>query len=139
MVEKERFQMMMATNGADISPAAEKNLDSTASPLYKRRCGQSSSPEASEADLDEFDIVTSEIEERRQWLDDMIALGHGNKYKRQIQSEISQVCLLLRSKPRLSLLILVNRMVLFTQRVARLQEIDRERTSSIMNISTSSA
>ncbi|KAJ3092159.1 hypothetical protein HK102_010284 [Quaeritorhiza haematococci] len=38
---------------------------------------------------DEFEMVLTEIEERRQWLDDMIALGHGQKYRQQIQSEIA--------------------------------------------------
>jgi hypothetical protein len=33
--------------------------------------------------------VLAEIQERRQWLDDMIALGNGEKYKRQIQNEIA--------------------------------------------------
>lgn len=30
--------------------------------------------------------------ERRQWIDDMVALGRGDQYKKQIQGEIRQVC-----------------------------------------------
>ncbi|KAI8928269.1 hypothetical protein BC831DRAFT_397740 [Entophlyctis helioformis] len=33
--------------------------------------------------------VQQEIAERRQWLDDMIALGRGDQFKRQIQAEIA--------------------------------------------------
>ncbi|EGF80402.1 hypothetical protein BATDEDRAFT_88566 [Batrachochytrium dendrobatidis JAM81] len=40
--------------------------------------------------IDEFDMIQGEIHERRQWIDDMIALGRGDQYKRQIQSEIAQ-------------------------------------------------
>ncbi|KAJ3257290.1 hypothetical protein HK103_004844 [Boothiomyces macroporosus] len=32
--------------------------------------------------------LEDEIAERRQWLDDMVALGRGDAYKRQIQTEI---------------------------------------------------
>ena len=34
-------------------------------------------------------LVLGEIEERRQWLADMIKLGRGDTYKRQIQNEIA--------------------------------------------------
>jgi hypothetical protein len=34
--------------------------------------------------------VEEEISERRQWLDDMVALGRGDAYKRGIQAEIKQ-------------------------------------------------
>ncbi|KAJ3207086.1 hypothetical protein HDU82_004079 [Entophlyctis luteolus] len=40
-------------------------------------------------DVDEFDMVYKEIEDRKQWLDDMIALGRGDVYRRQIQNEIA--------------------------------------------------
>lgn len=37
-----------------------------------------------------FYQVEQEIAERRQWMDDMVALGRGDQYKRQIQGEIRQ-------------------------------------------------
>ena len=37
-----------------------------------------------------FYLVEQEIAERRQWMDDMVALGRGDQYKRQIQGEIRQ-------------------------------------------------
>ncbi|KAI9344966.1 hypothetical protein BDR26DRAFT_893667 [Obelidium mucronatum] len=40
-------------------------------------------------EIDEFDMVFKEIEERKQWLDDMVALGRGDVYRKQIQSEIA--------------------------------------------------
>ncbi|KAJ3408681.1 hypothetical protein CcCBS67573_g00039 [Chytriomyces confervae] len=55
-------------------------------------------------DIDEFDMVFKEIEERKQWLDDMVSLGRGDVYRQQIQNEISS-------------------------RVKRLEQIDRERTT----------
>ncbi|KAI8894269.1 hypothetical protein BC833DRAFT_605499 [Globomyces pollinis-pini] len=39
-------------------------------------------------EIDEFTMIEQEIEERRQWLDDMVGLGRGDQYKRQIQNEI---------------------------------------------------
>ena len=36
-----------------------------------------------------------EIEERRQFLDEMEALGQGKQYRAQIMTEISQVCLMM--------------------------------------------
>ncbi|KAI9101733.1 hypothetical protein DFS34DRAFT_611242 [Phlyctochytrium arcticum] len=80
--EKIRFQNLMATHGqtqADhVAQAAETDAPS---------------PEPSE--LDEFDIVVREIEDRRQWLDDMVAMGHGEKYRREIGTEIGAVRLVL--------------------------------------------
>ena len=39
-----------------------------------------------------METVIKEIQDRRQWLDDMISLGRGDKFKNQIQTEISLVC-----------------------------------------------
>lgn len=36
--------------------------------------------------------VLKEIEERREFLSEMEALGKGNEYRNKIQTEISQVC-----------------------------------------------
>ncbi|KAH6562288.1 hypothetical protein BASA50_010510 [Batrachochytrium salamandrivorans] len=55
--------------------------------------------------IDEFEMVQGEINERRQWIDDMVSLGRGMQYKRQIQNEISQ-------------------------RVSRLEQIHKERMKS---------
>ncbi len=38
-----------------------------------------------------LNLVENEIQERKQWLDEMIALGQGDLYKRSIQQEIRQV------------------------------------------------
>ncbi|KAJ3351488.1 hypothetical protein HDU83_008865 [Entophlyctis luteolus] len=61
-------------------------------------------------DVDEFDMVYKEIEDRKQWLDDMIALGRGDVYRRQIQNEIAV-------------------------RIKRLEQLDRARNSSGENSS----
>jgi len=37
-------------------------------------------------------IVLKEIEERKQFLSEMEALGRGKEYRNKIQTEISQVC-----------------------------------------------
>ena len=52
---------------------------------------------ASEFEFMGFMIVTvlKEIEERRQFLDEMEALGQGKQYTAQIMTEISQVCLMM--------------------------------------------
>jgi hypothetical protein len=38
-----------------------------------------------------LNLVETEIQERKEWLDEMIALGQGDAYKRSIQQEIRQV------------------------------------------------
>ncbi|KAJ3064042.1 hypothetical protein HDU98_000213 [Podochytrium sp. JEL0797] len=57
---------------------------------------------ARDEEIDEFEMVFKEIEERKQWLDDMIGLGRGDMYRKQIQGEIAS-------------------------RIKRLEEIDREK------------
>ncbi|KAL2913695.1 hypothetical protein HK105_206855 [Polyrhizophydium stewartii] len=85
--EKERFQ--------DRLEGIERPKDSLKA--FGRRRGLRSKEVdampaiAEEPAVDEFEMVQQEIQERRQWLDDMIALGRGDKYKRQIQGEIAQV------------------------------------------------
>ncbi|KAJ3298740.1 hypothetical protein HK104_010305 [Borealophlyctis nickersoniae] len=93
--EKTRLQNLMATNGksADVDTLADES----------RRADDGHSGAEPEEDLDEFDMVMGEIQERRQWLDDMIALGHGDKYKDAIRAEIAS-------------------------RISKLEQIDRERT-----------
>ncbi|TPX68067.1 hypothetical protein SpCBS45565_g03353 [Spizellomyces sp. 'palustris'] len=98
-LEKDRLQTLMATNG-HTSPAAESDIYSETQP--NKRTNRHHGDDDDDV-LDEFDMVMKEIEDRRQWLDDMIALGHGEKFKRQIQTEIAQ-------------------------RIRRLEQIDRERT-----------
>nr|KAJ3422356.1 hypothetical protein HK105_000081 [Polyrhizophydium stewartii] len=84
--EKERFQ--------DRLEGIERPKDSLKA--FGRRRGLRSKEVdampaiAEEPAVDEFEMVQQEIQERRQWLDDMIALGRGDKYKRQIQGEIAQ-------------------------------------------------
>ncbi|KAJ3124604.1 hypothetical protein HK100_011183 [Physocladia obscura] len=139
--DKHRLQYHMESNGGKIALAQKdsdtsdiecavsdtfekggggsvmgNNGSSTASVGYGRRKGKKFIGTAKAAelssfanreidgDIDEFDMVFKEIEDRKQWLDDMIALGRGEVYKKQIQTEIAQ-------------------------RVKRLEEIDREKTS----------
>ncbi|KAJ3320879.1 hypothetical protein HDV06_004775 [Boothiomyces sp. JEL0866] len=47
--------------------------------------------EKAEPEFNEITMLEDEIAERRQWLDDMVALGRGDVYKRQIQTEIMLV------------------------------------------------
>ncbi|KAJ3217366.1 hypothetical protein HDU67_008068 [Dinochytrium kinnereticum] len=88
--EKKRLQWLMESNGSKL----EDQPDPCEKPKPSR---------AKNEELDEFKMVFEEIQDRRQWLDDMIALGHGEQYKRQIQSEIAL-------------------------RLRRLEDIDKERT-----------
>ncbi|KAJ3043854.1 hypothetical protein HK097_001626 [Rhizophlyctis rosea] len=91
--EKEKLQNYMASNGATTSDPALLHSDTTSEP-----------PDHSDpVELDEFNMVMQEIQERRQWLDDMIKLGRGDKYKGQIRNEIAV-------------------------RISRLEQLDRERT-----------
>ncbi|KAI8905651.1 hypothetical protein DFJ77DRAFT_478509 [Powellomyces hirtus] len=85
--EKNRLQSIMANNGTlSISPAAETEQGEGG--RLGRRGGHRD--EQHEEELDEFEMLMQEIKDRRQWLDDMIAMGHGDGHKRQIQLEISQ-------------------------------------------------
>ncbi|KAI9357036.1 hypothetical protein DFJ73DRAFT_958144 [Zopfochytrium polystomum] len=94
--EKRRLQSFMETNG---KPASLTGNGGGAHAASAAPAGHES-PEV----LDEFEMVQGEIDERRQWLDDMIALGRGDAYRRQIQGEIAE-------------------------RVRRLEQIHRERTA----------
>ncbi|KAJ3008458.1 hypothetical protein HKX48_008513 [Thoreauomyces humboldtii] len=98
-VEKLRLQASMTNNGAPVSPAAEGSdgyeddaMGTGTRPLRRGRHGRSSraTDDGNHQVLDEFDMLMGEITERRQWLDDMVAMGHGDAHKRQISSEISQ-------------------------------------------------
>ncbi|KAI9003716.1 hypothetical protein BC832DRAFT_88782 [Gaertneriomyces semiglobifer] len=92
--EKQRFQKLMATGGAHASPAAEAEdeedeQDDIGRPTKRGGGRRGRRPEPEEV-LDEFGMIMEEIQERRQWLDDMIALGHGKEHTREIQTEISE-------------------------------------------------
>ena len=47
--------------------------------------------EEEEEDIDRFEEVLGEIEERRQFLEEMAALGQDKPHKNKIMTEISQV------------------------------------------------
>ncbi|KAJ3141890.1 hypothetical protein HK101_003370 [Irineochytrium annulatum] len=105
--EKRRLQWLMeSSNMKDEERRAEPDEDDVGRP---RQAGDgrhsNNRPRTPEGEIDEFKMVTEEIEERRKWLDDMISLGHGDQHKRQIQQEIAL-------------------------RIRRLEEIDRQRTKA---------
>ncbi|KAJ3042107.1 hypothetical protein HDV00_008189 [Rhizophlyctis rosea] len=92
--EKQKLQNYMASNGATYNdPALLESQDDD----------DLSSEQPEDEELDEFNMVLQEIQERRQWLDDMMALGRGNKFKDQIRNEIAV-------------------------RISKLEQLDRERT-----------
>ncbi|XP_065826330.1 UPF0193 protein EVG1-like [Oscarella lobularis] len=74
--EKEKLQNRMAF-GCDIDPTRRKKEEPTVD-------------DDVEIDVDQFDEVIKEIEERRQFLDDMEAIGKGKAYRAKIEAEISQ-------------------------------------------------
>ncbi|KAJ3277999.1 hypothetical protein HDU76_010063, partial [Blyttiomyces sp. JEL0837] len=80
-------------DGDDFEGGIGQNGEHSGKGSYGRkvgRRGKKNGPRRESEPLDEFNMLEEEIQERRQWMDDMIALGHGEKYKRQIQQEISE-------------------------------------------------
>lgn len=75
--EKVRLQNVMAF-GRDLEPGP-------------KAVGRQPLAEEEEADIDRFAEVLGEIEERRQFLEDMTALGQDKPYRNKITAEISQV------------------------------------------------
>ncbi|KAI9206962.1 uncharacterized protein BJ171DRAFT_472945 [Polychytrium aggregatum] len=91
--EKDRLQNLMA-NGFQSAKSAsgDDDIGIPVSKLGRRRAGAKAIEHTDQApELDEFEMVVEEINERRKWLDDMIALGRGEPFKRQIQNEIALV------------------------------------------------
>jgi len=75
--DKEKFANMMAY-GMDLDPNANKARPRTPSPLPP------------EEERDRFTELVDEIEERKNFLSKMTALGKGKEYQTLIQTEISQ-------------------------------------------------
>ena len=74
--EKEKLQNVMAF-GSEVAPT----------PLVAR-------PQPAlveETEVDQFDEILKEIEERKEFLEEMEALGQGKKYRTKLMTEISQV------------------------------------------------
>ncbi|KAJ3314856.1 hypothetical protein HDV04_005277 [Boothiomyces sp. JEL0838] len=65
--EKEKFQERLESNAVTVKRKEQK---------------------IPEPEINEITMLEDEIAERRQWLADMVALGRGDAYKRQIQTEI---------------------------------------------------
>ena len=78
--EKAKLQNMMAY-GSDLEPEA-------AAPKGR---GMLREEEEEEEEIDRFEEVLGEIEERRQFLADMAALGQDRPHRTKIMTEISQV------------------------------------------------
>ncbi|XP_013393041.1 UPF0193 protein EVG1 [Lingula anatina] len=74
--DKERLANIMAY-GEDVQPPSVENI--------VRRMDPSPEPE-----IDRFQELQDEIEERKRFLDDMDAIGQGHKYRAIISTEISQ-------------------------------------------------
>ena len=76
--------------------------------------------EVDEEEIDRFEEVLGEIEERREFLEDMAALGQDQPHRNRIMTEISQVCCkYLKNKIRFP--------PLSFQRIRELEEIDKDR------------
>jgi hypothetical protein len=73
-IEKETFQNRL-----------EKNFDTKSIKKPSRPSG------SIDRELDEAQLLSEEIAERRIWIEDMIKMGHGEKYRKQIQFEINEV------------------------------------------------
>ncbi|XP_076871939.1 UPF0193 protein EVG1 isoform X2 [Brachyhypopomus gauderio] len=73
--EKRRLQNILAT-GQDEAPPS--------------RCQAPPTEGGEESERDRFQEVLDEIEDRRQFLEEMTALGRGNHYRHIINTEISQ-------------------------------------------------
>lgn len=76
--EKQKLQNVMAY-GSEIDPDTHNNR---LQPVHQQ---------SSEEEMDRFDEVMREIEERREFLEEMEALGRGKDYRNKIMTEISQV------------------------------------------------
>ncbi len=78
--EKAKLQNVMAF-GSDLEPVTAPK---------GRGAGQQREEE--EEEIDRFEEVLGEIEERRQFLADMASLGQDKPHRTKIMTEISQVC-----------------------------------------------
>ncbi|XP_016378991.1 UPF0193 protein EVG1 [Sinocyclocheilus rhinocerous] len=72
--EKRQLQNLFSTGQKDVGPTHSQR-DST---------------ERKEQQIDRFQEVLDDIEERRQFLEDMMAVGKGHQYQHLINTEISQ-------------------------------------------------
>lgn len=91
--EKRQLQNLFSTGQKDVGPTHSQR-DST---------------ERKEQQMDRFQEVLDEIEERKQFLEDMTALGKGPQYQQLINTEISQ-------------------------KIRELEEIDRKRSEEISTL-----
>ena len=76
--------------------------------------------------------VVGEIEERRQFLAEMEALGQGKEYRHKIMTEISQV----RTSEACQAITITYNVTFLTQRVHELEMIDKQRTAQLTDINT---
>ena len=111
--EKARLQDVMAF-GTDLEASKGK-----APPPRKRK-------EEEEEEIDRFAEVVREIEERREFLQDMAALGQDKPHRNRIMTEISQVPILYKAE-----IIFYYVGILFLQRIRELEQIDKTRCSEI--------
>ena len=84
--------------------------------------------EPAPAAVDRFDELLCEIEERREFLTEMEALGQGQQYRSKITSEISQVGVL---KQTINCSIITYKMFCPFQKIRELELLDKERCSEL--------
>ncbi|KAJ3303763.1 hypothetical protein HDV03_003540 [Kappamyces sp. JEL0829] len=77
--EKEKLQSRLEKQ--ESSPSVLQSLE---------RKHSSAADLVASPELDEIELLKEEIAERRQWMADMVTLGRGDSYKRQIHQEIRQ-------------------------------------------------
>ncbi|KAL4240777.1 hypothetical protein ACF0H5_001565 [Mactra antiquata] len=80
--EKQKLANMMAF-GQDIDPQAER--------LKRLQLARQQQQYEEEPEVDRFDELQEEINERRQFLSDMEAVGQGDKHRPLIETQISQL------------------------------------------------
>jgi hypothetical protein len=85
--EKQKLQNVMAF-GSELEPAV---------PTMARP-----HPAQDETEVDRFEEVMKEIEERKEFLEEMEALGQGHKYKTKLMTEISQARISIFNKYRIA-------------------------------------
>ncbi|KAJ3127048.1 hypothetical protein HK098_006845 [Nowakowskiella sp. JEL0407] len=94
--EKKRLQTMMEYDGK--LPPNALNSDGTIKAEALALLGDDQNisevkkvNEKIDVEHDEFDMLVKEIEERKEWIDEMEALGKAEPYRKQIQGEIALV------------------------------------------------
>ena len=121
--EKQKLQNVMAF-GSELEPVASTVVKPH--PLSDK----------DETEVDRFEEVMKEIEERKEFLEEMEALGQGDKYRSKLMTEISQVykdnIIVMHSdagQVAQHCQQVHNQILLFMQKIYELERMDKERTA----------